>query len=155
MRTFLIVVIVGSAILFGGVAEAREYLDPSDLEIGAVYITAKKTPINEHHSPADPMKAIGNMKYMPEGFTFKVLDRYYKDGKYLWYKVGICDSGTDNCAKGWVNKNALYGVQPVESAPEQAQLLRNFDYELECGSYNWPESWTMKQLTDYLKRCDM
>jgi len=84
-------------------------LDPRGLDIGQSYVISKQTPLMPSHSPADPMAAIQQIKYIPEGGGFKVLEVYYKDKYHPWYKVTAFNQSIDEIGKGWINSTALLG----------------------------------------------
>ena len=68
-------------------------LNPLELEIGQAYIVSKQTPLMPSHSPTDPMAAIQQMKQIPKGGGFKVLEVYIKKNT-PWYKVTAFDQRT-------------------------------------------------------------
>jgi hypothetical protein len=86
-------------------------LDPRQLDIGQSYVVSKQTPLMPSHSPADPMAAIQQIKYIPEGGGFKVLEVYYKEKYNPWYKVIAFNQSLDEIGKGWINSTALLGQQ--------------------------------------------
>jgi len=86
-------------------------LDPQGLDIGQIYVVSEQTPLMPSHSPVDPMSAIQQMKYIPEGGGFKVLEVYYKDKYNPWYKVIAFNHSLYEIGKGWINSTALLGQQ--------------------------------------------
>ena len=81
-------------------------LDPLKLEFGPIYIVSKETPLAPHHSPDDPMKAIQQMKQIPNGGKFKVVGK--KEIRHiLWYKVIAYDQNKRRIGSGWINSIAL------------------------------------------------
>jgi hypothetical protein len=85
-------------------------LDPMTLEVGAVYVVSKQTPLMPSPNPADPISALQQMKEIPKGGGFKVLE-VYKDRNDPWYKVTAFDQRTEQIGAGWVNSTALLGQQ--------------------------------------------
>jgi len=85
-------------------------VDPLGLDIGQSYVVSKQTPLMPSHSPADPMAAIQQMKYIPQGGGFKVLE-VYKEKTNPWYKVIAFDQRTEQIGTGWINSTALLGQQ--------------------------------------------
>lgn len=59
-------------------------LDPLELEIGQAYVVSKQTPLMPSHSPADPIAAIQQIKQIPKGGGFRVLE-VYKEKNKPWY----------------------------------------------------------------------
>lgn len=85
-------------------------LNPMELEIGQAYVVSKQTPLMPSHSPADPIAAIKQMKQIPQGGGFKVLE-VYKEKTNPWYKVIAFDQRTEQIGTGWINSTALLGQQ--------------------------------------------
>jgi len=85
-------------------------VDPLGLDIGQSYVVSTQTPLMPYHSPADPMAAIQQMKYIPQGGGFKVLE-VYKEKTNPWYKVIAFDQRTEQIGAGWINSMALLGQQ--------------------------------------------
>jgi hypothetical protein len=85
-------------------------LNPLELEIGQAYVVSKQTPLMPSHSPADPIAAIQQMKQIPQGGGFKVLE-VYKEKTNPWYKVIAFDQRTEQIGTGWINSTALLGQQ--------------------------------------------
>ncbi len=88
-----------------------EWIDPNDLEIGKTYIISKKTPVVFYPNPwnpDDPWAAMKSMRYFPKGSVFKVIDQHDKDVG-LWYLAEFFYN--KHKVTGWINRNALYGVQ--------------------------------------------
>jgi hypothetical protein len=83
-------------------------LNPLELEAGQTYIVTKQTPLMPSHSPADPIAAIQNMKQIPKGGAFKVLDTFGKRGN-PWYRVTAFDQRKKQIGIGWINSTALIG----------------------------------------------
>ena len=83
-------------------------LNPLELEIGQAYIVSKQTPLMPSHSPADPIAAIQQMKQIPQGGKFKVIE-VYKEKTNPWYKVIAFDQRTEQLGTGWINSTALLG----------------------------------------------
>lgn len=85
-------------------------LNPLELEVGQTYIVTKQTPLMPSHSPVDPIAALQNMKQIPEGGGFKVLDTFDKKGS-PWYMVRAFDQRKKQIGAGWINSTALFGQQ--------------------------------------------
>ncbi|MBA7589038.1 hypothetical protein ES708_31111 [subsurface metagenome] len=85
-------------------------LNPLELEIGQTYVVSKQTPLMPSHSPADPIAAIQQMKQIPKGGGFKVLE-VYKEKNNPWYKVTAFDQSKEEIGTGWINSTALLGQQ--------------------------------------------
>lgn len=85
-------------------------LNPLELEIGQAYVVSKQTPLMPFHSPADPIAAIQQMKQIPKGGGFKVLE-VYKEKNNPWYNVTAFDQSTEEIGTGWINSTALLGQQ--------------------------------------------
>ena len=85
-------------------------LNPLELEIGQAYVVSKQTPLMLSHSPADPIAAIQQMKQIPQGGGFRVLE-VYKEKTNPWYKVIAFDPRTEQIGTGWINSTALLGQQ--------------------------------------------
>lgn len=83
-------------------------LNPLELEIGQAYIVSKQTPLMPSHSPADPIAAIQQMKQIPKGGGFKVLE-VYNAANNPWYKVTAFDHSIEEIGIGWINSTALLG----------------------------------------------
>ena len=86
-------------------------LYPLGLDIGQSYVVSKQTALMPFHSPADPILAIKQMKYIPKGGGFKVLEVYYKGKNNPWYKVTAFDQSIEEIGAGWINSTALLGQQ--------------------------------------------
>lgn len=85
-------------------------LNPLELEIGQAYVVSKQTPLMSSHSPADPIAAIQQVKQIPKGGGFKVLE-VYKEKNNPWYKVTAFNQSTEAIGTGWINSTALLGQQ--------------------------------------------
>ncbi|MBN1361704.1 MAG: hypothetical protein JW993_13995 [Sedimentisphaerales bacterium] len=85
-------------------------LDPLGLDIGESYVVSKQTAVMPSHSPADPMAAIQQMRYIPQGGGFKVLE-VYREKTNPWYKVIAFDQRAEQIGAGWINSTALFGQQ--------------------------------------------
>jgi hypothetical protein len=85
-------------------------LNPLELEIGRTYIVSKQTPLMPSHSPADPLAALQQMKQIPKGGLFKVLETVKKRGS-PWYKVVARDQMKSPIGEGWINSTALLGQE--------------------------------------------
>lgn len=83
-------------------------LNPLELEVGRAYVVSKQIPLMPSHSPADPITAIQQMKQIPQGGGFKVIE-VYKEKTNPWYKVITFDQGTAQLGTGWINSTALLG----------------------------------------------
>jgi hypothetical protein len=83
-------------------------LDPFSLDVGQAYIPSKDTPLMPHHSPADPLAALNDVKTISKTGGFKVLEVFSKNGT-KWYKVEALDSDMKDIGTGWVNSTALVG----------------------------------------------
>lgn len=85
-------------------------LDPLELEIGQAYVVSKQTPLMPSHSPADPIAALQQMKQIPKGGGFKVVE-VYTEKHNPWYKVTAFDQSAEQIGTGWINSTALLGQQ--------------------------------------------
>lgn len=85
-------------------------LNPLELEVGQTYILSKQTPLMPSHSPADPIAALQQMKQIPKGGVFKVLETFKKRG-LPWYKVVVLDQRKKRIGTGWINSAALLGQE--------------------------------------------
>lgn len=85
-------------------------LNPLELEIGQTYVVSRQTPLMPSHSPADPIAAVQQMKQIPQGGGFKVL-QVSKEKTNPWYKVIAFDPRTEQIGTGWINSTALLGQQ--------------------------------------------
>jgi len=85
-------------------------LNPLELEIGQAYVVSKQTPLMPSHSPADPIAAIQQMKQIPKGGGFKVLEVYKKKNN-PWYRVTAFDQSAEQIGTGWINSTALLGQE--------------------------------------------
>jgi hypothetical protein len=85
-------------------------LNPLELEVGQTYILSKQTPLMPSHSPADPIAALQQMKQIPKGGVFKVLETVKKKGN-PWYKVVALDQRKKRIGTGWINSTALLGQE--------------------------------------------
>jgi len=83
-------------------------LYPLDLEVGIAYLVSRQTPLMPFHSPADPMAALQQMKRIPKGGIFKVLEADKKEGT-PWYRVVAFDQRNKRIGTGWINSTALLG----------------------------------------------
>ena len=83
-------------------------LNPLELEVGHAYIVSKQTPLMPSNSPADPIAAIQQMKQIPQGGGFKVIE-VYKEKTNPWYKVIGFDQRSKHLGTGWINSTALLG----------------------------------------------
>jgi len=88
-------------------------LNPQNLKIGQAYVVSKQTPLMPSHSPADPLLAIQQMKQIPKGGRFKVLEVYKEKANpwYPWYKVTAFNQRTEQIGTGWINSIALLGQE--------------------------------------------
>lgn len=85
-------------------------LDPRELEIGQAYIVSRQTALMPSLSPTDPMAAIQQMKQIPKGGVFKVLETAKKRNT-PWYKVIAFNQKKQQIGTGWVNSTALLGQE--------------------------------------------
>ncbi len=85
-------------------------LNPLELENGQAYIVSKQTPLMPFLNPADPIAAIQQMKQIPIGGVFKVLETA-KNGNTPWYKVIAFDQRKQQIGTGWINSTALLGQE--------------------------------------------
>lgn len=83
-------------------------LDPMNLDIGQTYTIDQQTPLMPSHSPDDPLSALEDVKNIPIGGVFKVLEIYTKDNN-PWYKVTAFDPQKNLIGTGWINSIALLG----------------------------------------------
>ncbi|TSA34534.1 MAG: hypothetical protein D4R64_11695 [Porphyromonadaceae bacterium] len=83
-------------------------LNPLELEIGQSYVVSKQTPLMPSHSPADPISALEQMKDIPQGGGFKVLE-VYKGKTNPWYRVTAFNQNNEGIGTGWINSTALIG----------------------------------------------
>lgn len=89
---------------------------PYELEIGQTYIISKETPLMPSPNSANPLEAIQQIKYIPEGTRFEIID-IYKDGDNPWYKVNAYNQNVQKIGSGWINCIALIG-QNLKICPE-------------------------------------
>ena len=85
-------------------------LNPLELKIDQSYIVSKQTPLMPSHSPEDPIAAIQQMKQIPKGGGFNVLEMVKKKNN-PWYKVTAFDQNNTQIGTGWVNSTALFGQE--------------------------------------------
>jgi len=85
-------------------------LNPMELKIGQAYVVSKQTPLMSSHSPTDPIAAMQQVKQIPKGGGFKVLE-VYKEKNNPWYKVTAFNQSTEEIGAGWINSTALLGQQ--------------------------------------------
>ncbi len=85
-------------------------LNPLELEIGQAYTVSKQTPLMPSHNPADPIAAIQQMKQIPKGGGFRVLEIVRKKTN-PWYKVTAFDQRKIQIGTGWINSTALLGQE--------------------------------------------
>jgi hypothetical protein len=95
-------------------------LDPMTLEIGAVYVVSRQTPLtplapSRNPTDADLISALQQIEQIPKGGGFKVLEVYSKrnDPWYNdpWYKVTAFDKSTQEIGTGWIYSLALHGQE--------------------------------------------
>lgn len=77
-----------------------------DLEQGDTFTVSAKTPLMPSHSPADPIAAIQQVKYIPRGGSFKVLGLVKKRTR-PWYNVTAWDTKGQQIGTGWINSIVL------------------------------------------------
>lgn len=82
--------------------------DPNSLEIARAYRISRETPLMSELNPADPMKAISETHYIPEGYVIKILSASKMHGN-PWYKVEVMNRVGVRVGSGWVNSIALLG----------------------------------------------
>ena len=85
-------------------------LNPLELEIGQAYTVSKQTPLMPSHSPANPIAAMQQIKQIPKGGGFKVLEMVRKKTN-PWYKVTAFDQRKIQIGTGWINSTALLGQE--------------------------------------------
>ncbi len=85
-------------------------MNPLELEIGQVYIVSEQTPLMPALHPTDPIAAIQQIKQIPQGGGFKVIE-VSDDETNPWYKVTAFDQKTKHIGIGWINSTALFGQQ--------------------------------------------
>jgi len=85
-------------------------LNPLELENGQAYIVSKQTSLMPSLSPVDPMAAIQQMKQIPKGGVFKVLESVKKRNT-PWYKVIALSQEKQLIGTGWINSTALLGQE--------------------------------------------
>lgn len=85
-------------------------LDPRALDIGSIYIAAKKINLMPSHSPTDPIGALNHVKTIPRGGMFKVYETFKKNGT-PWYRVVAITKTKKRIGEGWINSTALIGQQ--------------------------------------------
>ncbi|MFH2032175.1 MAG: SH3 domain-containing protein [Bacteroidota bacterium] len=81
-------------------------LNPLDLEIGQIYILSKQTPLMPSLNPDDPIAALEQIKQIPKGGEFKVLEMVNKNNN-PWYKVIAFNQSKSRIGTGWINSTAL------------------------------------------------
>jgi hypothetical protein len=85
-------------------------LNPLELENGQAYIVSKQTPLMPSLNPADAMAAIQEMKRIPKGGVFEVLETVKKRNS-PWYKVIAFNQRKQQIGTGWINSTALLGQE--------------------------------------------
>ena len=88
-------------------------LNPLELENGQAYLISEQTPLMPSHNPANPIAAIQQMKQIPKGGGFKVLEIVKKKAN-PWYRVTAFDQRGTQMGTGWINSTALLG-QKIEA----------------------------------------
>lgn len=83
-----------------------EWGDPFALEQGRRYQVSRRTPIMPDVSPADPVRALADVRYLPSGASFTVRGVRSVSGS-PWYRVTGRVGGKD--VQGWINSTALIG----------------------------------------------
>lgn len=63
-----------------------------------------------HHSPADPLAAIQQMKRVPSDGSIKILATF-RNREHLWYEVVASDRIGEMIGHGWIHSVALVGQQ--------------------------------------------
>ncbi len=86
------------------------FVDPYQLVIGTKYCLSRKTPLMPSLNPADPIAAIQQMKQIPKGGVFKVLETVKKRNS-PWYKVIAFNQRKQRIGTGWINSTALLGQE--------------------------------------------
>jgi hypothetical protein len=76
--------------------------------VGQAYTISKDTPLMPHHSPADPLAALNDIKTISKTGGFKVLEVFSKNGTE-WYRVNAFDSTMKTIGAGWINSTSLVG----------------------------------------------
>ena len=85
-------------------------LHPLELKNGQAYIVSKQTPLIPSLNPADPMAAIQQMKQIPKGGVFEVIETVKKENS-PWYKVIAFNQRKQRIGTGWINSTALLGQE--------------------------------------------
>jgi hypothetical protein len=85
-------------------------LDPLALDIGQAYIVSRQTPLMPSLNPADPLAAIQQMKQIPKGGVFQVLEMAKKKNT-PWYRVVAFSQRKQQIGTGWINSTALLGQE--------------------------------------------
>ena len=83
-------------------------LNPLELENNQTYIVSKRTPLMPSPNPPNPLAALKQMKYIPAGGSFEVLDKWGKKGG-PWYRVRASYASGGVIGAGWINSAALLG----------------------------------------------
>jgi hypothetical protein len=83
-------------------------LDPQKLCAGQSFIVSKQTPLMPEIEPADPLKAIQQMKKIPKDGAFKIFN-VRKKGSSSWYQVVAIGPDKKKIGDGWINSIALIG----------------------------------------------
>jgi hypothetical protein len=85
-----------------------EWADPLALEPGRTYRLSGETPLMPETSPADPIGAIANVRYLEPGTEVTVLGSRSVAGA-PWYR---CEIQTEQVTlEGWINSAALIGQE--------------------------------------------
>ena len=92
-------------------------LDPYSLELMQSYSLSKRTPLMSVLQPPDSfegiMTSIGEMKYIPVGYTIEIVDSSNVHGN-PWYEVVVWDAERNRRGSGWINSDSLIS-QELES----------------------------------------
>ena len=60
------------------------------------------------YDPVNPIEAMGRMKYIEKGSSFRVI-RVVEKNETLWYEVVIVRPKKRKGESGWINNMALFG----------------------------------------------
>lgn len=80
-------------------------LNPTNLDVGKWYMTAQQdVPLMPHYNPPNKMAALAQVKKLPVGTPFKILQRKVVNDE-IWYSVSADFNAFD--LTGWINSQAI------------------------------------------------
>jgi hypothetical protein len=84
-----------------------------ELQKDQTYVVSEQTSLMASNSPTDIVADIQQMKLIPKGGVFKVLEKAVKTDK-IWYQVAAFDQSRIPVGTGWINSTTL--VEEVATA---------------------------------------